>query len=135
MIFSASAIHALRAMAWLATNPGREPVLGRDLARKIAVPPDYLSKVLATLARSGVLTASRGAKGGYRLARSASRIKLLEVVEPFEGVRAQASCLLRPGKSCRASGACAAHEAWSGVNEAYRGFLENMTVEDIRDHP
>jgi Rrf2 family protein len=69
--FSASTTHALRAMAWLAAHTDGEAMLGRDLARKLKIPPDYLSKVLATLARSGVLTASRGAKGGYRLARAA----------------------------------------------------------------
>jgi Rrf2 family protein len=131
--FSASTTHALRAMAWLASNADGEAMLGRDLARKLKIPPDYLSKVLATLARSGVLTASRGAKGGYRLARAAERIKLVDVVTPFEGKRVKAGCLLRPDKPCRASAACSAHTSWSDVNETYREFLEGTTVADIRD--
>ena len=132
MILSASATHALRALAFLAARPAGEAVLGRDLARKVGIPAHYLAKVLATLARAGVLSASRGAKGGYRLARPAARIKLLEVVEPFEGKRARPGCLLRPGKPCRASGACSAHTAWSGVKEGYVDFLERTTVEDIQ---
>ncbi|MFT3914529.1 MAG: Rrf2 family transcriptional regulator [Anaeromyxobacteraceae bacterium] len=135
MTFSASAVHALRATSWLAEHPGAEPVLGRDLAREIEVPPDYLAKVLGTLAKHGVLRATRGAKGGYRLARAPSRIRLLEIVEPFEGTRARTTCLLRPGKPCRPSTACAAHDSWSSVTEAYREFLENTTVEDIRERP
>jgi len=131
--FSASTTHALRAMAWLAANADGEAVLGRDLARKLKIPPDYLSKVLATLARSGVLTASRGAKGGYRLARNAARIKLVEVVTPFEGKRARSGCLLHPDRPCRDSSSCSAHRSWGGVNEAYREFLEKTTVADIRD--
>jgi len=79
-----------------------------------------------------VLSASRGVKGGYRLARPPSRIRLLEVVEPFEGKRARPGCLLRPGKPCRRSGACSAHRAWSGVKERYVDFLEQTTVEDIQ---
>ena len=89
--------------------------------------------MLATLARSGVLTAVRGAKGGYRLARAAERIKLVEIVTPFEGKRARTGCLLRPDRPCRGSGACSAHTSWGGVNEAYRDFLEKTTVADIRD--
>jgi DNA-binding IscR family transcriptional regulator len=115
--FSASTTHALRAMAWLASNADGEAMLGRDLARKLKIPPDYLSKVLATLARSGVLTAS----------------KLVDVVTPFEGKRVKAGCLLRPDKPCRASAACSAHTSWSDVNETYREFLEGTTVADIRD--
>ncbi len=133
MTFSASATHALRAMAWLAAHDGEEAILGRDLARKLKIPPDYLSKVLATLARSGVLDAARGAKGGYRLARDPARIKLVEVVTPFEGKRVRSACLLRPDRPCRDSGACSAHTSWGSVNEAYRNFLETTTVADIRD--
>jgi Rrf2 family iron-sulfur cluster assembly transcriptional regulator len=131
--FTASTTHALRAMAWLASHADGEAVLGRDMARKLRIPPDYLSKVLATLARSGVLTAARGAKGGYRLARAPERIKLVEVVTPFEGKRVRAGCLLRPDRPCRDSAACSAHTSWGGVNEAYREFLEKTTVADIKD--
>lgn len=133
MIFSASTTHALRAMVWLAAHAEGKAVLGRDLARRLKIPPDYLSKVLATLARSGVLTATRGAKGGYRLARAAGRIKLIEVVAPFEGQRVQGGCLLRPGRPCRASALCSAHTSWGGVNDAYRKFLARTTVADLHD--
>jgi Rrf2 family protein len=133
MNFSATTTHALRATAWLAAHPGEDAVLGRDLARKLRLPPDYLSKVLATLARSGVLRASRGARGGYRLARAPERIKLVDVVLPFEGTRARSRCLLRPDRPCRDSGACSAHASWARVNEAYRDFLERTTVADIQD--
>ena len=120
-------------MAWLAAHADGEAVLGRDLARKLKIPPDYLSKVLATLARSGVLAASRGAKGGYRLARAPERIKLVEVVAPFEGKRARSGCRLRPDRPCRDSGACSAHTAWGGMKRTYQEFLERTTLADI--HP
>lgn len=131
-MLSASATHALRAVAWLAENGDEGPMLGRELARKMKVPAHYLSKVLARLARAGVLEAARGAKGGYRLARPARRIKLLEVVRPFEGKRVRPGCLLRPGRPCRESEACTAHERWSVVKDAYTRFLEETTVEAIQ---
>ena len=132
MILSASATHALRAVAWLATHERGEATLGRDLARTVGVPAPYLAKVLGTLARTGVLTASRGVRGGYRLARPAGEIRLMEVVEPFEGKRARPGCLMRPGEPCREDAACPAHRAWSQVKETYLGFLESTTLADIR---
>ena len=132
VIFSASTTHALRALAWLATHGEGDAILGRDLARHLKIPPDYLSKVLATLARSGVLSARRGARGGYSLARAPERIRLLDVVMPFEGARAKPGCLLRPERPCRDSGACSAHSSWGGVKNAYREFLEKTTLADIR---
>jgi Rrf2 family protein len=132
MIFNASATHALRALAYLAANEHHDATLGRDLAEEIAVPAHYLSKVLATLARAGLLTASRGTRGGYRLARPAGEITLIEIVEPFEGKRVRPGCLLRPDQPCRDDGACSAHTAWSEVKKVYSRFLETTTLADIR---
>lgn len=131
MIFGASATHALRALAHLAAAPGEGAVLGRDLAREVGVPAHYLSKVLATLARAGLLAATRGARGGYRLARPAAEILLIEVVEPFEGQRVRPGCLLRPGEPCRDDRTCSAHGAWGEVKSAYVRFLEETTLADI----
>lgn len=135
MIFSTTANHALRAAALLAAQPAGEAKLGRDLAREVSLPSDYLSKVLAQLARAGVLTASRGVRGGYRLARPPEEIRLIEIVEPFEGKRVRPGCLLRPDHACRDDGACSAHGAWSQVKAAYTKFLESTTLADIRESP
>lgn len=135
MIFSTTANHALRAAALLAAQPAGEAKLGRDLAREVGLPTDYLSKVLAQLARAGVLSASRGVRGGYRLARPAKEIRLIEIVEPFEGKRVRPGCLLRPTLPCREDGACSAHGAWSEVKVAYTKFLETTTLADIGESP
>ncbi len=132
MIFSASATHALRALAHLAANEGEAAMLGRDLASEVRVPGHYLAKVLATLARAGVLTASRGVRGGYRLARPAGEIALIEIVEPFEGKRVRPGCLLLADRPCREDGPCSAHAAWSKVKTAYSSFLERTTLADIQ---
>lgn len=131
MIFSASATYALRALAHLAAG-GEEAVLGRDLAKDVDVPAHYLSKILAALARAGVLTASRGTRGGYRLARPAEEIKLIEVVEPFEGKRVRPGCLLEPDRPCGDGSGCSAHASWGKAKAAYLEFLESTTLADIR---
>jgi Rrf2 family protein len=132
MIFNASATHALRALAALAANEREDATLGHDLAEELGIPAHYLAKVLATLARAGLLNASRGVRGGYRLARRAEEITLLEIVEPFEGRRVRPGCLLRPDQPCREDGTCPAHDAWSGVKAAYARFLETTMLADIR---
>ncbi len=132
MIFSTTATHALRALAHLAANEGEEAMLGRDLAGEVGVPAHYLAKVLATLARAGILTASRGVRGGYRLARRPDEITLIEIVEPFEGKRVRPGCLLSPERPCREGGPCSAHAAWAKVKAAYLGFLERTTLANIQ---
>jgi Rrf2 family protein len=131
VFLSTTTVHALRAIAVLADQPEGVAVQGRELARKLRMPPDYLAKVLGRLARAGVVRATRGAKGGYRLARPPDRIRLGEIVRPLEGARARPGCLLRPGRPCERNGACSAHDAWSGVKAAYEEFLERTTVADV----
>ncbi|MFT3916841.1 MAG: Rrf2 family transcriptional regulator [Anaeromyxobacteraceae bacterium] len=130
MFLSTTTVHALRALSVLAARG--EAVQGRELARALKMPPDYLAKVLGRLARAGIVKATRGAGGGYRLARPPERIALGEVVRPLEGARARPGCLLRPGAVCRGRGACAAHPAWTGVKQAYEAFLDDTTVADVR---
>lgn len=133
MIFGATATHALRALAYLAASERDDALLGRELARAVGLPPHYLSKLLAVLARAGVLRAGRGVRGGYRMARPPGEIRLIEIVEPFEGKRVRPGCLLRPGQPCSEDRACSAHAAWSGVNTVYSRFLETTTLADIQD--
>ena len=133
MILSSTTTQALRALVYLAEQ-GRKAdkaVQGRELARKVKIPPHYLSKILATLTRAGVLRASRGVNGGYRLARPPHKIRLADVVVPFEGWRARPGCLLHPERPCRDEEGCSAHGAWGEVKAAYAHFLERTTVADI----
>lgn len=132
MMLSTTATHALRALTVLAADDGVDAVQGRDLAGRIGVPAHYLSKILAVLARRGILAATPGARGGYRLDRAPGAITLYEIIEPFEGKRLRPGCLLRPHQPCGDDDACPAHEGWAEVKTAFSRFLETTRLADIR---
>lgn len=72
--------------AWiLAVAPGGEPLSGQRLAEFYDLPAAYLAKILQSLVRDGVLAATSGPRGGYRLARPAEEITVLDVVDAVEG--------------------------------------------------
>ena len=123
--------HALRALTFLARLPEGASMLGRDLAERAGIPANYLSKILWTLGNAGLIDATRGNRGGYRLARRAAEIHLFEVVELFDRDRAAVSCFLDGAKECDSQDPCPAHEAWRGVKTAYLDFLRTTTVADI----
>jgi Rrf2 family protein len=123
--------HALRALTHLARLPEGSSMLGRELAEQAAIPANYLSKILWTLGNAGIIDATRGSGGGYRLKRSASEILLFEVVELFERDRAVVACILGGGKECDPDNPCTAHDAWRDVRTAYLDFLHTTTVTDI----
>lgn len=68
----------------LAVANGR-PLTARDLASELTLPLDYLHKVLRRLVRAALLESARGEQGGFRLARPADAITLLDVVEAVDG--------------------------------------------------
>ncbi|MDV2504314.1 MAG: Rrf2 family transcriptional regulator [bacterium] len=123
--------HALRALASLATSTEGEPVLARDLSTHAEVPLTYLSKILGSMTKAGILHASRGPGGGYRLARAADQISLINIVEQFEGLKARPDCLLGGNRRCSDNDSCTAHESFKEVRQVYIDFLETTTIADI----
>jgi Rrf2 family protein len=129
-MFSTTCEYALRALVRLARMPNGTAVLGRDLAQHAEIPANYLSKILLTLRNAGILTTARGTGGGYRLRKSPDEIRLIQVVELFDGQRAKPACLLG-GRECSDENPCSAHNAWRDVRVAYLSFLENTTLAGI----
>lgn len=125
--------HALRALTHLARLPDGESMLGRDLAEHTGIPANYLSKILWALGNAGVIDATRGSGGGYRLRRKASDICLFEIVELFERDSTRLACFLGGEQDCGHSDPCTAHEAWHGVRDAYMNFLHTTTLADIAE--
>lgn len=128
-MLSQTAEYALRAVLALAVEPGGQ--LGAaQLADRLGVPGNYLSKTLHQLARAGVLESTRGKSGGFRLGRDAARITLLEVVQPFDDISGRRVCLLgRP--VCSDHAACPAHAKWKSVSDRNADFFRETTVADL----
>ncbi len=133
-MLSNTAEYALRALVQLARAQG-QAILGRDLSELADVPANYLSKILLDLKRAGIVTAERGTGGGYRLARPARKVRLVEVVEIFDQARARPRCLLAAERECSDARSCSAHERWKKVRTEYIQFLESTSLADIARAP
>lgn len=130
-MFSTTTEYALRALVQLARAPAGVSILGHDLAERTRIPANYLSKILWTLRNAGFLDTTRGLGGGYRLAKPADQIALIEVVRLFEGVRAEPGCLLGEQHECSDLNPCSAHAAWKKVKESFVEFVRSTTIADI----
>lgn len=129
-MLSKSAEYALRALHCLTFMPGSRPVPSDELARRVGVPENYLSKLLRRLREEGVVEARRGRGGGFSLARAPGAIALADVVRPFDDTVLGRHCLLgRP--ECRDDAPCAAHEEWLEVAGRVRRFFGETTLEDL----
>ncbi|HSH75920.1 MAG TPA: Rrf2 family transcriptional regulator, partial [Longimicrobiales bacterium] len=74
MILSQTAVYALKATLRLAEQEPGGRMRVDDIAAELDVPRNYLSKILHTLAREGLLSSSRGPGGGFELARPATEL-------------------------------------------------------------
>jgi Rrf2 family protein len=77
--------YGLSALVELARSPEGTPVPVAEIARKRDVPAQFLEQICATMRRAGLLRSQRGVKGGFLLAKPASEITALAVVECLDG--------------------------------------------------
>jgi Rrf2 family protein len=123
--------YALRAISSLGSLDEGGSLLARDLSTRAGVPFTYLSKILVSLAKAGILLASRGRGGGYRLARPADQISLIDVVEIFDGISARPDCFFGGDRKCSDDDPCSAHDAFKDIRRQYIEFLEQTTIADV----
>jgi len=127
-MLTATTEHALRALVHMARLPEGNPILGRQLADRARIPANYLSKILLVLRNAGYVDTTRGQRGGYRLSKAPSQIRLIEIVELFEGTRCECECFLGEKHDCSDHNPCSAHATWGEVKRTYLNFLHSSTV-------
>jgi len=113
---TAKSRYAVVGMAELARGSGA-PVPIATVAERRGIPVQFLEQLFATLRRAGLLTSQRGVKGGYRLARDAEQITVLEVVQALDG---------RLGEEGREAGGI-----WADGVEALRAVFGGATIADV----
>ena len=128
------ALHCCTLLA--AVPPDRTLPAGR-LAEFHGVPPAYLAKHLQAMAQAGIVESTAGRRGGYRLARPASEITVLDVVDAVEGGEPAFRCTeIRRRGPARVGAAeyrhpCGITTVMERAEAAYRAELERVTIADL----
>jgi Rrf2 family protein len=132
-VLSQTVEYALRATVYIARR-APDAVRVAEVADAVDAPRNYLAKILGQLARAGLLDSSRGAAGGFRLARPADDVALADVVGVFEGMELR-GCLLGTGP-CGTDPSCTAHSRWAPIALATTCFFAGTTIGDLlSSHP
>jgi len=85
MKVSRSTGYGLLAVCYIARNKNQKLVLSHEISEKYKIPLEYLLKIMQQLVRAKILRSKRGPRGGFRLAKPASRISMLEIIEAVDG--------------------------------------------------
>lgn len=103
-----------------------------EIAERQRIPPAYLGKIVQSLARAGVLSTTRGARGGTRLARPASQISLRQVIEASNGPIALSRCLAEPEHDCPTNSArCPVRQVTMRLQRTVTRELESVSLADL----
>jgi len=127
-VLNQTATYALRAMAYVARHGRERPVLSQTIAEEMDIPKNFLSKILNRLVQEGLITSTRGSKGGFQPARDPKTITLREAVSPFMNLDAYRNCFL--GLST-CDGSCGLHKKWQPIQQRMLKLLDETTVDKV----
>jgi Rrf2 family cysteine metabolism transcriptional repressor len=138
MLFSTKAEYGVRLMVELGRQTGSQPVALSAVAEVENLPLSYLEHLVAKLRQAGLVTSTRGAHGGYRLARPAGEITMDEVVEALEGQIAPMECFhstpegkVQCSHEFDGDHACATKLLWTRVQGGVNKALSGTSLADL----
>jgi Rrf2 family protein len=131
MRLTAKSEYGLLAMIELASRYGDGPASAREIAELRGIPPRFLEQLFVALRRAELVTAVRGAHGGFVLARDPSQVTTLDVVEALEGPLTASVCDGERGLECGQAGLCAAAPLWTRATQALREVFAATTLAEL----
>lgn len=135
MRLSNLADYAVVLMSAAARQCGSVPLHAALLAEQTGIPGPTAQKLVSSLARAGLLVASRGSGGGVRLARPAAAINVAEIIEAVEGPIALTACCDEGRHDCGFEGSCQVQPHLGVVNGAVRAALAGISLASLTVAP
>jgi Rrf2 family transcriptional regulator, cysteine metabolism repressor len=132
MRISTKGRYGLKAVMELSKQYGAGPLSVRELSESAAVPTAYLEQLCKKLRDADVITAARGAQGGYSLSKKPGEITVGTVLRTLEGSVAPIVCA-EEGFVCANSEACIESYLYRRIREGIDEVIDNMTLQDMLD--
>ena len=139
-LYGASVESGLHCLLYLVNPPKERQPSSKDLAEFQGVSVSYIAKIFTQLEKAGIAQSAEGIGGGFRLARPAERITVLDVVDAIEGGKPlfqcrdiRENCILyqdQPPKWA-SRGVCAIHQVMLEAEQKMRRQLESSTLADL----
>lgn len=117
----------------LAIRYGEGPVLLKDVCESQEISLKYLSQLIIPLKIAGLISSSRGAHGGYFLARPPDRIKLSEIVLAVEGSLDIVECVANP-EICNRANRCSTRDIWKEIGRKCFETLDSYTLWQLAEN-
>ncbi len=125
--------YGLYAMYYLARHEGEGPQALQSVST-VGVPKQYLEQLLGNLRRAGLVSAVRGARGGYQIARPAAEVTLLDIIDAVEGPIELSECASSE-HACDRACECPVRWVWQRVTDTINAELAAIRLSDMLTKP
>jgi Rrf2 family protein len=122
----------------LSRRHGEGPVTGREIAARERLPADYVEQILLRLRRAGIVSSTRGAKGGYILSRDPMDVTVREVISASEHGTFDLHCVSHPiaAERCSEAQNCSIRPVWMMLQQRIDDALDSVRLSDLlQDEP
>ena len=131
MMISTRGRYALRILVDLAEKQNDGYITLKETAERQEISEKYLESIVKDLVKARLIEGLRGKGGGYRLARPADEINVLEALRSTEGPLIPVACLEEGSRPCLRADACRTLPLWEGLNKVVSEYLGGFTVQDL----
>jgi Rrf2 family protein len=122
--------YGVRVILDLANLQDGERASTQEIAERQSIPAPFLAKIVSQLSTSGLVETYRGAGGGVVLARPASEISLLDVIEALDGPIRLNRCVIEPD-TCPREERCPVHDVWVAAQRDLTEALTSVTFDSL----
>ena len=132
VIFSKKCEYGLQGVLYLAASMENKVTSADEIAKALNIPKEFISKILQNLTESGIVDSKKGKNGGFALAKSPSKIRLIDVVAAIDGLDIFNSCVLG-FPQCSPDHPCPVHNHWGELRTKAYNMLTEETLDKFRE--
>ncbi len=131
VIFSKKCEYGLQAVLYLAAHEESAVISSEEIARKLSIPKEFVSKILQSLTESGIVNSKKGKSGGFSLAKHPSKIRLIDIVAAIDGLGIFNNCVLG-FPHCNPDNPCPVHDKWGRLRTDAYNMLTDETIDKFK---
>lgn len=132
MLLTTKGRYAVMALVDMATRESDKPITIASIAQRQEIDEGYLEQLFAKLKKMGLVIATKGPGGGYKLSRSKNDISIVDIMTAVEESMEMTRCGSKPGTGCLSNKSrCFTHHLWEDLGDYIYKYLRSVTLEDV----
>jgi Rrf2 family protein len=132
VIFSKKCEYGLQAVLYMAAKEPGCVCPSDEIADKLQIPKEFVSKILQSLTESGIVDSKKGKSGGFLLAKHPSKIRLIDIVTAIDGLDLFNRCVLG-FPNCSPDQPCPVHDKWGELRTKAYNMLTDETIDKFKE--